>query len=224
MTMRMQELARQSGLPRTAIHHYVREGLLPPAHKTAPNAARYEQAHLDRLELISRLRSDDGDGRPLSIPEIHRVLEHVDAGAELRVAVRLVEEGVEPTPTEGGTWRTPAELAAAAGLATGFVEALVAAELVGGGRDEAPFTPADLLVARACEAACANPGVEPPDLTPLADLLREVGNYSATLADVHAARAAASADDPATAEPQAGRLDRDLAALCDVLLWRVMKG
>jgi DNA-binding transcriptional MerR regulator len=223
MTMRMQELADRSGLPKTAIHHYAREGLLPPAHKTAPNAARYDETHLERLSLIIRLRADGRDGRPLSIPEIRRVLEHVDAGADLRVAVRLVEEGVEPEPAKVGTWKTSAELAAAGGLATEFIEALVTARLVGGGRNEAPFTPADLLAARACRAVCANRGIDPADLTPLADLLREVGNYSSTLMEVHAVRAGDPADDPASANPPAGRLERDLAALCDVLLWRVMQ-
>lgn len=222
MKMRMQELAERSGLPKTTIHHYAREGLLPPAEKTAPNAARYDAAHLERLALITRLRDEDRDAGPLSIPDIRRVLEHVDAGTELWAAVRLVAEGIEARPAANGGWSTLAEFAGAGGLATEFVEALVAARLVGGGRGGDGFTPADLLVARACRAVCANRGVEPADLTPLADLLREVGNYSATLVEVHAVRAGEPSEQ-ASEVGSTGRLDRELVALCDVLLWRVMQ-
>lgn len=203
----MQELAERSGLPRTTIHHYAREGLLPPARKTAPNAARYEAAHVERLGLITRLRDGDGDAGPLSIPEIRRVLEHLEVGVSLRAAVRLVAENVEVAPSDDGSWAALAEFAGAATLDVEFVEKLVAAGLIGGAPDGS-FTPADLLVARSCQAVCADRDVDPADLTPLADLLREVGNYSATLVEVHAART---------------NLGRDLAALCDVLLWRVLR-
>lgn len=221
MKMRMQELAERSGLPKTTIHHYAREGLLPPAHKTARNAAQYDASHLERLALITRLRDDDQDAGPLSIPDIRRVLEHVDAGTDLSAAVRLVAEGVEAGAAAPGGWSTLAEFTRAGGLAAEFVEALVAAGLLGGD-DDRGFIPADLLVARACRAVCAYRGLDPPDLTPLADLLREVGNYSATLVEVHAVRAGGSSGEPSRIEPVA-RLDRELAALCDVLLWRVLQ-
>lgn len=219
----MQELAVRSGLPRTTIHHYAREGLLPPARKTAPNAACYDEAHLERLALITRLRDAEGDAGALSIPEIRRVLEHVEARVSLRVAVRLVTENVDAVPDEDGGWAEHADFARAAALDAGFIEQLVAAGLIGGGPGDF-FTPADLLVAQSCHTVCADRGVDPADLTPLADLLREVGNYSATLVEVHAARAhetppgsAAASADPTVP------LGRDLAALCDILLWRVLR-
>lgn len=220
--MRMQELAERSGLPRTTIHHYAREGLLPPPHKTAPNAAEYDARHLERLALITRLRDGDRDAGPLSIPDIRRVLEHLDAGADLRVAVRLVKEGVAADPAPDGSLSTAADLADAAGLEAEFVETLVAADLVGRRRSDGAFTSADLLVARACHTVCATRAIDPVDLTPLCDLIREVGSYSATLVEVHAARAGEPSRDPT---PIDGRrsLDGDLAALCDVLLWRAMQ-
>lgn len=219
----MQELAERSGLPRTTIHHYGREGLLPPARKTAPNAARYDEAHLERLALITRLRDPDGDAGPLSIPDIRRVVEHVEAGVSLRAAVRLVAEDVDAVPADGGGWATPAELARAAALEVEFVEKLLATGLIGGEPGE-PLTPADLLVAQSCHVVCADRGVNPADLTPLADLLREVGNYTATLVEVHAVRAHESPSGSAriSADPTVP-LGRDLAALCDVLLWRVLR-
>lgn len=219
----MQELAERSGLPRTTIHHYAREGLLPPARKTAPNAARYEVAHVERLALITRLRDADGEAGPLSIPEIRRVLEHLEAGVSLRAAVRLVAENVEAAPADRGSWAAISEFAGAATLEVEFAEKLVAAGLIGGAPDGS-FTPADLLVARSCHAVCAGRDVDPADLSPLADLLREVGNYSATLVEVHAVRTNESSSDSAriSADP-AAPLGRDLAALCDVLLWRVLR-
>ena len=219
----MQELTDRSGLPRTTIHHYAREGLLPPARKTAPNAARYDEAHLERLSLITRLRDADWDAGPLSIPEIRRVFEHVEAGVSLQEAVRLVAENVDAMPDKDGGWSSPAELARAATLDVEFVERLIAARLIGGEAEDS-FTPADLLVAQSCQAVCADRGVDPADLTPLSDLIREVGNYSATLVEVHAVRAdeASSGSARITADPTLP-LGRDLAALCDVLLWRVLR-
>lgn len=219
----MQELAERSGLPRTTIHHYAREGLLPPARKTAPNAARYDEAHLERLALITRLRDADREAGPLSIPDIRRVLEHVEAGVDLRVAVRLVAENVEAATADGGSWAALAEFAQAATLQVEFVERLVEAGLVGGPPDGS-FTPADLLVARSCQTVCADRDIDPADLTPLADLIREVGNYSATLVEVHAVRRNESPSGSAriVADPTVP-FGRDLAALCDVLLWRVLR-
>jgi len=72
--MRMAELSRQSGVSTATIKYYVREGLLPAGETTAPNQARYGQAHLDRLSLIRALREAAG----LSISTIGRVLSAMD--------------------------------------------------------------------------------------------------------------------------------------------------
>lgn len=208
MGMRMQELAERSGLPRTTIHHYVREGLLPAARKSAPNAAEYDEAHLERLRLVTRLRGEEAGA--LSIPEIRRVIGLLEAGVAVRGAVRLVREDLDPARASG-SWFDQEELAATAGCPPEFVGKLRAAGLLGGTANRS--TPGDLLVVRACHAACEERGIDPEDLTPLADLIREVGNYSDTLVDVHTARAEESAE-AATA------LRRRLADLCEALLWR----
>ncbi|MEM9746074.1 MAG: MerR family transcriptional regulator [Actinomycetota bacterium] len=72
--MRMAELSRLSGVPTATIKYYVREGLLPAGETTAPNQARYDQQHLDRLSLIRALREAAG----LSIATIGRVLDAMD--------------------------------------------------------------------------------------------------------------------------------------------------
>ena len=56
--MTMAELQRVSGVPRSAIHFYVREGLLPPATRTATNRALYTDAHADLISEIRRLQAE----------------------------------------------------------------------------------------------------------------------------------------------------------------------
>ena len=48
--MKMSELVKISGVPRTAIHFYLREGLLDPPDKTGATMAYYNETHLRRLE------------------------------------------------------------------------------------------------------------------------------------------------------------------------------
>jgi AcrR family transcriptional regulator len=55
--MKIGELEKASGLPRSTIHHYVREGLLSPPSKTGKTMAYYDEKHLKRLREISRIKS-----------------------------------------------------------------------------------------------------------------------------------------------------------------------
>lgn len=215
MGMRMQELAERSGLPRTTIHHYAREALLPPARKTAPNAAVYDEAHVERLRLITRLRGDEFGG--LSIPEIRRVLRHLNAGFGLEASARLAKEGLDVEPEAGGQWTDAAGLTAATGLPRSFVEELKRSRLIGTG-PSGHFDARDLLVAREAREVCEGRRIDPQDLAPLADLLREVGHYSETLVEVEEGRAGAVGR-----EGTGGRtLRRDLAELCQLMLWRAL--
>jgi DNA-binding transcriptional MerR regulator len=54
--MTMSELEQASEVPRSAIHFYLREGLLPPATRTTTNRALYADAHLDLIHEIRRLQ------------------------------------------------------------------------------------------------------------------------------------------------------------------------
>jgi len=67
----MSGLIRRTGIPRTSIHFYLREGLLPRPHKTAVNRALYTQDHVDLLLRIKALQ-DKG----LSLAEIRAELQH----------------------------------------------------------------------------------------------------------------------------------------------------
>ena len=63
--MNISELEQASGVPRSTIYFYVRDGLLPPAHKKAANRGVYSGEHLTILQEITRLK-DEG----LALPAI----------------------------------------------------------------------------------------------------------------------------------------------------------
>lgn len=203
MDMRMRELSEASGLPKTTIHHYIREGLLPPASKSARNAALYGSEHLDRLRLISELRTEDGGA--LSIPQVRAVLAHGERGVAPAAATRLALAGVEPE-------------AAMQGLAVESTRALEDAGLIRRDADDG-FPPGDVLVARAGEALL-EAGVEPQDLIPLADLLQEVGIYANSLATLYASQADMGQKDRSRVEKA---LAAGLRELLDALLWRALE-
>lgn len=215
----MQELAARSGLSRTKIHHYLREELLPPVRKSARNAALYGTEHLERLNLIAALRDSSADD--LSIPQVRTVLAYMAAGMSRVSAVRLAAEGVEPTVGESTAagWATAKTLATAAGVTPELVHALQQARLIPGA-GEGTFSAGDLLVARACGSLCGPLGVDPADLTPLFDLIREVGDYSDSVAELYSSQAEAGSTDSAGMRSPLRDGIRDFL---DVLLWRALE-
>lgn len=72
--MRLAELSRRSGVARSTIKFYLREGLLPAGDSTARNQALYGERHLERLALIRALR--EVAGLPLEV--ITRVTGELD--------------------------------------------------------------------------------------------------------------------------------------------------
>jgi len=72
--MRLAELMRRSGVPRSTIKFYIRSGLLPAGEPQGRNQASYGPRHLERLELIRALR--EVAGLPLDV--ITRVAEQLD--------------------------------------------------------------------------------------------------------------------------------------------------
>ena len=62
--MKIKELAEKSGMPKSTIQYYLREGLLHPPLKTGRTSASYDESHLDRLRQIGKLKK--GSRAPLS--------------------------------------------------------------------------------------------------------------------------------------------------------------
>jgi AcrR family transcriptional regulator/predicted DNA-binding transcriptional regulator AlpA len=69
--LRIGELSRRTGISTSAINYYVREGLLPPPLKTAPNMAYYDPMYVDMVNSIKVLQREKG----LSLNEIKELLE-----------------------------------------------------------------------------------------------------------------------------------------------------
>jgi len=69
--LRIGELSRRTGISTSAINYYVREGLLPPPLKTAPNMAYYDPGYVDMVNSIKILQREKG----LKLDEIKELLE-----------------------------------------------------------------------------------------------------------------------------------------------------
>ncbi|MBR57132.1 MAG: hypothetical protein CMH54_03640 [Myxococcales bacterium] len=68
---RIRDLERMTGIPRSTIHYYVREGLLPQPRKRGKTVADYGQEHVDGLMVIRRLQEQSR----LSLEEIRTMFE-----------------------------------------------------------------------------------------------------------------------------------------------------
>jgi DNA-binding transcriptional MerR regulator len=207
----------ESGLPKTTIHHYIREGLLPAARKSSRNAAVYGPEHVERLRLISELRN-----RPageLSIPQVRAVLSFMADGMSATSAARLAVAGIERGPTSGNRWESAAQLARVADVSPELVQALEKAQLIGNG-GSGSYSAGDLLLVQSCDSLVGDLGVDPGDLTPLADLMREVGEYAESLAALYATQAESTSTSVDGARAAIREAIRDLL---DALLWRSLE-
>lgn len=67
--MRIKELEERSGVPRTSIHFYLRQGLLHPPNKTGRTMAYYDDSHVQRLKEITQLKK--GSRVPITFLKEH---------------------------------------------------------------------------------------------------------------------------------------------------------
>ena len=72
--MKMADLTRESGVSTASIKFYLREGLLHPGERTAPNQATYGDSHIRRLRLIRALRDVGG----VSISSIRQAIAAIE--------------------------------------------------------------------------------------------------------------------------------------------------
>lgn len=221
--MRMKDLVEASGLPRTAIHHYQREGLLPPGRKTAANAATYGPEHVERLRLIQSLRSDELG--PFPLEKVRAVLDMIDAGVEPEVATALhsLPSTLRPpaVSAEGGTRFTLSDLARAAGLSHGVARQLADGRLligVGGGSDRREYDSADVAVARLIGEFLDVAEIRVADLEPIAELAAETERYERALISLATARM-----EPEAATERRHEMYRSLAALHAYLYIRLVR-
>lgn len=191
--MRMRDLALAADLPRTTIHHYLREGLLPDPDRTAANASTYGPEHLERLELLKALRGPELG--PLPLEEIRLVLALVEQGLSPAEAVELMAlgrrgraDGTGEDRAEGVLARSGLSLrdvAKRTGRDSRELRQLMDAGLLASAEDGGSrgFDAVDLAAVASC-ARLLDAGLAAADLRPLADLLGEVKAYETVLEDL----------------------------------------
>lgn len=133
-TFKMKDLVTASGLPRQAIHFYVKEGLLPPGKKTGRNTALYTEEHLARLALIKKLKHE----RFLPLKAIKAVLDGREGAftSEQREFLSEVRERIEAREAQTGKPVSQEEVAARFGLDATDIERAVSLGMVGSAPDE----------------------------------------------------------------------------------------
>lgn len=91
--MKISELSRASGVSLATLKYYLREGLLPPGTRTAPNQADYSNEHLRRLRLIRAMLEVGG----LPLRAIKAVLAAIDdPGLPLHEVLGVAHRAVGP--------------------------------------------------------------------------------------------------------------------------------
>lgn len=120
--MRIRELAQATGVSAQTIHYYLREGLLPPPVKTAPNMAYYGQEYIEDIRFIKELQ----EKRYLPLSIIRLVLEHKREGKDvshiqdMRLSLEEIFRPLGPEEDLGPV--TLVELVAMTGLGSATLE------------------------------------------------------------------------------------------------------
>jgi DNA-binding transcriptional MerR regulator len=187
--MRMKDLVEATGLSRTTIHHYLREGLLPPARKTAANAAVYGREHAERLDLIRGLRTEELG--PFPLEAVRSILQLVDDGMDPELAVSLTAlPGRRMGSSAAGASErlSAADVAGAAGASVTTVRRLIDAGLLIGrpetGSRSEVFDAADVELVRLYAELLEATDLTVEDVSPVAELIAEIVRYEAVLARV----------------------------------------
>ncbi len=83
--LRMKDLMASTGLPKSAILHYLAQGLLPEPEKTGPNMAYYDPSCIERIKFIKDMQAKYSF--PLS--KIRMLLDSKDRGKDIAHLVDL---------------------------------------------------------------------------------------------------------------------------------------
>ena len=107
--LRMKDLMAATGLPKSAILHYLAQGLLPRPEKTSPNMAYYDPSCIERLKFIKELQGKYSF--PLS--KIKTLLDSKDRGKDITQLVdlgRVIFSGDDTPSMEEKTFRSASGL------------------------------------------------------------------------------------------------------------------
>jgi DNA-binding transcriptional MerR regulator len=138
--LRMKDLVEATGLPKSAILHYVAQGLLPEPVRTGPNMAYYDPVCIERVRFIKAMQGTYSF--PLS--KIRLLLSQKDQGKNIDP---LVELSGTIFGKEDGTALGEEEFCQATGLSRDEVKKLMEAGLLLP-LDTAVFTGYDVAVGK----------------------------------------------------------------------------
>lgn len=167
--MRIAELVKQSGVPRTTIHYYQRLKLLPEAEKRSSNSALYGRKHLDRLKLITRLRSESGGS--CSMDRIQAIIAQLDSGSEKALADVL--SGREPSDTAAFD---AAELIAGSELPQDVINRLISEKVIRARPGDRLYDERDAAALRAI-AGLIELGIDPDAIIPIARVVEKLAAF-----------------------------------------------
>jgi DNA-binding transcriptional MerR regulator len=85
--LRMKELTEATGLPKSAILHYVAQGLLPEPVRTGPNMAYYDPTCIERIKYIKTIQSRYA----FPLGKIKMILARKDEGKDAEPLIELSE-------------------------------------------------------------------------------------------------------------------------------------
>jgi AcrR family transcriptional regulator/predicted DNA-binding transcriptional regulator AlpA len=133
--MRMKELVQRSGMSRSTIHFYLREGLLHPPVKTGHTMAYYNRSHLNRLKSIQKSKMDmrmplaflkkkmgdsaKGGGMRSKVPVSHEPGESSLLNPRQRRKQGIIEAAIEVFANKGYYRTHVQDITKAAGIAKG---------------------------------------------------------------------------------------------------------
>ncbi len=83
--LRMNELVRATGVPKSTILHYLHQDLLPEPTRTSPNMAYYDPKCVDRIRFIQHLQN----AHRLTLAEIKEMFETRGEEADFSAQLRL---------------------------------------------------------------------------------------------------------------------------------------
>ena len=83
--LKMKELADATGVPKSTILLYARQGLLPKPFKTSPNMAWYDPASVERIAFIKQVQSS----HRLPLAAIKGLIKEMEKGRNVDLMLEL---------------------------------------------------------------------------------------------------------------------------------------
>ncbi|SHH75935.1 MerR HTH family regulatory protein [Sporobacter termitidis DSM 10068] len=91
----MRELEKLTNLTRATINFYIKEGLLPPPEKSAKNMAYYDEAFIEKLRFIEKMRKSE-----FTLNQIKRLIRY-DPNTVNEFGLQILESVNRLLPLEG---------------------------------------------------------------------------------------------------------------------------